>query len=422
MLVFISDLHLSDGTSATINLKQSILERFLSDVARYSRKYKSNSIKIILLGDIFDFLRTDYWMKVPIDERPWGGIENLETIGKHLETIFDRIVKNNQEYFDLFKKTMRLKYGFWSNPEIHFIPGNHDKYINYYPQLREKVRKSLNIVGKKDEKFPLEMFDKETSTFALHGHIYDDLNYTENNNGNNPLGITIGDLVATELVVKIQYYIREELKKQMNNQDELEAIMKRVFGIVYVRPMSAIAEWLDFETNRDNQLFELSSKVFNQVSREFKDLYYIKRILNDTKDKRFSFNNARKLNTAMFLIRKANISTFKHGVAFYERTLKNSLDIGSDISYVIDYCNNHRDTKFFVQGHTHRPAQIPIHQDSNPKHNQTYLNTGTWQTLFQYNKPTEKFIRLNNITYTMIFTPDEAKTTAPSFEVWNGIY
>ena len=80
MIVFISDLHFVDETAGKQNVPTSAFELFLSDLKTHSEKTtnKEKEIKIVFLGDIFDFLRTEEWFKEKEKDRPWGN--NLSLI------------------------------------------------------------------------------------------------------------------------------------------------------------------------------------------------------------------------------------------------------------------------------------------------------------------------------------------------------
>ena len=92
MLVFISDLHFVDGTAGEHNLSPRAFEYFFEDLAAIAAKPSNDikEIKIVLLGDIFDLLRTENWFGYPADERPWG--TNEAAIEVHALTLFDAII------------------------------------------------------------------------------------------------------------------------------------------------------------------------------------------------------------------------------------------------------------------------------------------------------------------------------------------
>ena len=68
MLVFASDVHLTDGTSGTTIVPRAFdkLCRSIEDIVRESAKSKESMIKkveFVLLGDIFDVIRSSLWLR-----------------------------------------------------------------------------------------------------------------------------------------------------------------------------------------------------------------------------------------------------------------------------------------------------------------------------------------------------------------------
>src|SRR4030042_1060900 len=108
MLVFISDLHFVDGSAGEHNLSHRAFEYFFEDVAAIAAKPSNNikEIKIVLLGDIFDLLRTESWFDYPVDERPWGDKESA--IEVHACTLFDAITNHpeNRQTFKVIRQSV----------------------------------------------------------------------------------------------------------------------------------------------------------------------------------------------------------------------------------------------------------------------------------------------------------------------------
>jgi hypothetical protein len=73
MLVAISDLHFVDGTAGEHNLPYSAFSSvFLSDIAAAARAKKAREIRILLLGDVVDLIRSTVWLEADPEDRPWG--------------------------------------------------------------------------------------------------------------------------------------------------------------------------------------------------------------------------------------------------------------------------------------------------------------------------------------------------------------
>ena len=70
MLAFISDLNFVDGTAGKHNLPSRAFDYFFDDLEAIANKATNQikEIKIVMLGDIFDLLRTEAWFSYPADE------------------------------------------------------------------------------------------------------------------------------------------------------------------------------------------------------------------------------------------------------------------------------------------------------------------------------------------------------------------
>ena len=80
MLVIFSDVHLTDGASGTI-INPRAFDKFgkiLSDIIGEDPKEKQiEKIEVVLLGDIFDIIRSELWLRPENDNqtfpvRPWS--------------------------------------------------------------------------------------------------------------------------------------------------------------------------------------------------------------------------------------------------------------------------------------------------------------------------------------------------------------
>src|SRR5688572_19478701 len=76
MLVVVSDLHLTDGSTSR-NPHGSAFELLGREIVEAATGRgsvdRATDIELVLLGDIFDVVRTDYWQSLPSAERPWHG-------------------------------------------------------------------------------------------------------------------------------------------------------------------------------------------------------------------------------------------------------------------------------------------------------------------------------------------------------------
>ena len=73
MLIVISDLHFVDETAGKHNLPpRAFTNVFLSNVLNLARSKGATEIKLLLLGDIPDLIRSHQWFLEAPENRPWG--------------------------------------------------------------------------------------------------------------------------------------------------------------------------------------------------------------------------------------------------------------------------------------------------------------------------------------------------------------
>lgn len=183
MLAFISDLHFVDGTAGKHNLPSRAFDSFFDDLVAIANKDTNEikEIKIVLLGDIFDLLRTENWFSYPTEERPWGS--NEPAIEVNALTLFDAIAEANRQSFETIRQRLsdlRGRCRLHSDATLIYLPGNHDRLCNWTPRLRKKVCDCLGLPAATQD--PADLFlhtyeDLAYGVFARHGHEYDKFNY-----------------------------------------------------------------------------------------------------------------------------------------------------------------------------------------------------------------------------------------------------
>src|SRR5215213_859771 len=172
MLILVSDLHLTDTVErCTFNAR-----RFIESLNRIVREAGDKGIKkvtVILLGDIFELLKSREWIDKEI--RPWEATS--ETHADAVESIFRSILNCNAEFFEGFQKLSK------NHPfvVIRYLPGNHDSPISTAMGLR--ARALLNdtlLAGSDDTELKEYLIDSAHETIARHGHEWDPDNRYKN--------------------------------------------------------------------------------------------------------------------------------------------------------------------------------------------------------------------------------------------------
>ncbi len=269
MLVFNSDLHFVDGSAGEHNPSPKAFEYFFDDLVAIAGKESNQikEIKIVLLGDIFDLLRTEKWFPFDVNERPWGYDEIK--IEEHAQEILKGILAygENPKTFQLIRDRVKALKGqceqfdqcrLESEPRLFYIPGNHDRLVNKYSSLRALACESLGIPRQWHNPagpFPHIHDDLRYGVFARHGHEFDIFNYEGGDSFTLPdyESVPIGDPITTELVARLPYAVDLYLQGQGLPDDERRPIKTRLQGIENVRPLGAVIKWLLYQVKQEEE-------------------------------------------------------------------------------------------------------------------------------------------------------------------------
>jgi UDP-2,3-diacylglucosamine pyrophosphatase LpxH len=212
MKVFLSDLHLGDGKERD---DFQFHQEFEDLVRRLVREFKR--IEMVLLGDIFDFIRTQKYYE-------FDGMPHREVKRKVMEDILEQHVPffETLRYFTR-RKTRRLRY----------VIGNHDFGAFLDPRLLEMIREKFRLALSPESYYR----EESLGIWAEHGHRYDIVNNTFYPDGT-PIPYSLGDKIVVEIVDKFYEKVRRK-------QDELGIDPALINDLDNVRPQTAIGNWLD---------------------------------------------------------------------------------------------------------------------------------------------------------------------------------
>lgn len=436
MLIFISDLHLVDGSAGEHHTPLRAFEYFFEDVigiaTKPSNQGKIKEIKLVLLGDIFDLLRTEHWFEgIKEDERPWGHQEDaieahaldiLEKIAtcKNVKTGVDNAeaLKFIRNRFKYLKRSCKLD----TPAVLGYIPGNHDRLINHqaYTKLRNKVRELLGLPQPdQDQLFPHHFFDPEYGVLARHGHEFDRYNYEGGTafTQEDYQRVPIGDPITTELIARLPYELKRRLEVEPIPPKERQRLIANFQEIENVRPLSAVIQWLLYQVSQTPDLKGLIEDVVDAVIKSFNDLQFVKDWYAHHDQWRSPFDEADKIQMALYLLEKFKVFPT-------EKLL--SLAIKTHDYFAKDYLLEVAPREFayddrvryVVHGHTHDPLVMPIRiRDAQE---QVYLNTGTWRTRYQKSTQDASFVSWKNMTYLIFYKKGERDADFPTYETWTG--
>jgi UDP-2,3-diacylglucosamine pyrophosphatase LpxH len=470
MLVAISDIHFVDGTAGEHNLPFSAFKSvFLSDVASLAKEKNAKEVKLLLLGDMVDVIRSTKWFDVDPEDRPWGtrGLKDipsppkrsttekqcLKVLGRVTQRSMaeeeppdslpkDTILYKNWKTFKLLRE-LEEHLAEWCGRripvQIIYVPGNHDRLCNLYPSVRDALRDMLGLTvthdsvdGDPDSEWWYRYIygDRDHGVYAMHGHQYDVWNFGGGNDRGRDghLQVPIGDVFTTEFAVKIPWMLDSLRKKYPGITKELVESTKDIDN---VRPLSSVMEWIYYRLKKDDHgtIREAFDEVFDRVIKELLD----NKLVSQWRSPHTHIDEALRLASSRWL-------------SWLPKGLVDALDAedllplvmgmtgGPDdpekdpytiAAYSESIWRENRDIQFILYGHTHMPVQRAL--DGQGGREVFYINTGTWRTRIHKTIGLDKapdFADLKQMTYTIIYRKDEdtrgKEPQTLSFDIWTG--
>ena len=428
MLVVISDLHFVDGTAGKHDLRPAAFEDvFLCDIMALAKQNGAKEIKLLLLGDIVDLLRTTQWFAVDMADRPWGdhGLGDWEHFDPGTGSATERccrkilgdIITRNQATFELFKG---FKERLAPLPvELIYVPGNHDRLVNCYPTLRDRMKEELGLTvtgstvdgdpNGNDWRYRNFCALPEYGVFARHGHEFDRFNYAGNGKDDTKghLKLSIGDVITTEIVAQLANLLKQKLQSLPPGASD--EILPVIYDIDNIRPWTSILGFLvtKFKNNA------LGWKAVGEA---------IETIAGNLDKIRFAREWGWSHSLSELFGPWKRIEDFlKKGAAAAPSEDGYADDARDDLVLL------HADKgfRFILYGHTHEPRQIPLDHDSVTRTDSIYINTGTWRPrIVKVDGPDEEYVNLKTMTYAVFYREDEdpahKEAGTVSFDVWTG--
>jgi UDP-2,3-diacylglucosamine pyrophosphatase LpxH len=458
MLVIISDLHLTDGTSGE-TIKEGAFRIFrnrLRDLAydaswRVGGKYKPiESLDLLLLGDILDLLRSTRWLAekegMPGFARPWDDPQSRAFIRK-VGAINEAVLQNNAASLNVLKnlndgKTITLPPATragkpaevdWEpdtpkrtpvEVRLHYMVGNHDWFYHLpgvdHDQIRRKVVEAMGLSNPATEPFPHEPTESAIiqnlctshNVFVRHGDIFDPYSY-EKTAGRD--ASSLSDAIVVELVNRFP----AEVELRMGNELP-QACLDGLKELDNVRPMLLVPVWINSllrrTCNNRNQIKKVED-IWDELADHFLEIRFVR-----ARDTLSPFDNVDRLALAL---------KFSKGVSLQVISgLMNWFRSGVDSEAVTYYdfaCQEsafeNRMAQFIVHGHTHHYELVPLDStlvDGKP-FNQMYFNAGTWRPVHELAKvipKEEEFMNYHVMSYLTFFKDDERG--GRPFETWSG--
>ena len=372
MHVFISDTHMTDHP-ASGSVSDVELTNFAGDIEKWAEHAQ---IKLVLLGDIIDFLRSPKWKHCwehCNHSFPWSTMNSHFTnfVDNYAETYALEIAQAVTTRYSGFSKALK-KLTDSGRVKIVYVVGNHDYMLQLSPKLREAVCTFLSLsdetnVAKKA--FPTIYADEGASVYATHGNSYDPTNYHRFDEGY----WAFGDAVVLQLINRFAPETCAAL-----GSAETTVIGKHTHELDNIQPASDVpvyVRWLadEFLTSPDEKRKVL--EVWSRIVTELLELPVFKHGYEDPCIQRD--------RTALEISKSTSFSELvaKYASYFQGQNYKNHAE---DLAATLG--NKYR---FILFGHTHHPMLVPLPFSVKGQQGY-YVNTGCWRRVVSRPSPKER--------------------------------
>jgi len=442
MLVIISDLHLTDGTSgSTISpgafqlLAERLADLGLSASRRRDGSYRPiERVDLLLLGDVLDIIRSSQWLQNRV--RPWSDAKSPEFF-ETVSRITGDILRNNEQALGQFRKLSQQGIsippatqdgrpaGGQTQPvpvRIHYMVGNHDWFFHLpgenYNRLRRQVAVHMGLATYPDAPFPHEAWEsnelmqvmRRHKVFARHGDVYDPFNYEGDRDAS-----SLGDVIVLELLNRFGVKVTQEL-----GDDLPTSTLAGLREIDNIRPLLLVPVWIDGLLERScpqPSVRKEVKKIWDSLADEFLEQPFVRQ-----RDTWSPVDIVDGLQKALKFSRRLSVG-WASWIAQWIANLR-----GADNSSYFQHALTEQDfrnrrAKHIVYGHTHHPEVVPLdasYADGYVLH-QAYFNSGTWRRVHQQTQfaPREhEFIAADTLTYLAFFKDDERN--GRPYETWTG--
>ncbi len=443
MLAIISDLHLSDG-STTRTFDGEAFDVVAERVESAARSRGARELGLVLLGDIFDLVRTDYWLDagIPPDERPWGGVldpvtgmnRNAAECQRQYEAVLERALAANapRSGRGLGPMLARLEEGadrLGIPFQATYIPGNHDRILHNFPSLRRRLQLAFPQIGAFDAVYRGEGYD----LLARHGHEWDGnchgLELVRRGlDGPGVAGrfdpavyrvMAIGEVVTAELMSGLIHHAR-----RMEANAEL---VERLRDVHHLSPMLGVFEWLEWFGGRESPAQQeilhaaleraLDAVLGSSVAASWDRLKRDVLVSGDLVD-RLQLARTLLLGDGFPQLRRRarRAMAVHHLLPAREHLLEGAAREFREGTVPPG-------TQFLVYGHTHRARHDYFHGETDGRV-RMYVNSGAFLPVIARAADRRSFVSELQMTVVFAFRADEGAPRGggqPSLEIWQGV-
>jgi UDP-2,3-diacylglucosamine pyrophosphatase LpxH len=445
MLVIISDLHLTDGSSGGSIPPGAfvIFAEELRDMA-YSASWRSHGgylpidrIDLVLLGDGLDVIRSARWAERR-EIRPWGNPHDPEFVSTVTRITHDILQANSaamqvlrglaqegairippangraQPVFEAEAQPVPVR--------IHYMVGNHDWFYHLpgapYDALRQTVCRHMGLANPPGEPFPHdpsesgELYDAQRRhrVLARHGDLYDPFNFEGERDAS-----SLGDAIVIDLLNRFASEVELELAGDLP-----EATVAGLLEIDNVRPSLLVPVWIDGLLERSCAFPSLRKhvkKVWDRLADEFLEMRFVRERdtwrPNDLVD---------GLQQALKFSQKLSVK-WASSVIHWMHEMRGSIEGSYYVHALNEQEFRSRRASHIIYGHTHDAESVPLDASYSDGQvlNQMYFNSGTWRRVYRQTRlaaAEHEFIPSDVMTYLAFYRGDERG--GRPYETWSG--
>lgn len=456
MLVVLSDIHLSDGRTAR-NVHASAFKLLCQEIVAAADAKDAIEVHVLLLGDILDLVRTNYWHKeTKPEERPWNGeldpatAMNRDTTRNQAQfaAVLDRILTTPaakefvQAIDGLTGKTKRKL-----TTKLTYVIGNHDRVLNNFPVLQQTIRAAFPNVA--EVSFANVFRSEEYGVLGRHGHEWDEnchgwsfYNKVLRKGAQPKLDrfapesykiMAIGEVVTAELMSGLVHHASVSAPSGTAKYAEFMESFKDINNI---RPTLDVFPWLEWFARDQlgsykDALFKsmqlsLDGVLTSSLARRWDDLVTDLLVQGDLTD-RLSLLRKRILGRSFNEFR-SRVSTITKLQELADKVTPDKDDFRTGAESEPEW--KQWDAKppgpiqFVIYGHTHRATHVAFAASVDHRV-RMYINTGTLLPLIGRTSSGEGFATALQMTMAFFYRAEEDKEDrldrGPTLDLWNGI-
>ncbi len=445
MLVILSDLHLTDGTSCETldpGAFRIFAERLQDLAVRASWRADGHyrpipQIDILLLGDAVDLMRSSRWL---IDgPKPWSSVDD-ESLAERVDAITSGILTHNLEAAAVLKglserSTIRVpamsadgrprfEHDLQAVPvHLHYMVGDADWPLHLpgetYNHIRRRITTAWGLSTDANRPFPHEMAEdpklqavlRQHRVLARHGDVFDRLSFSGQRDQ-----ASFNDLLQVAGLMRFRFEVQHGLAAQLPPSAQLG-----LQELDHVRPLVLAPIWLLQMMKVSCPITSLQYEIKNCWDRIMRQMLHQARQLDQLRP--WGIKDLDALDDLLCFERQDTAGWRDRLLEWLRRQGRGkSLSLAKHALDEADFRN--RRARHLVFGHTHCEETIPLDASFADGYvlSQTYFNSGTWRRVYTPTAATvsgDEFLPAEKMTYLTFYRDDERQGAL--YEVWNGM-